>query len=321
MRPLIFLLLALLWSVPAVAEPVVISATALPLNRDNPAQWRLGALRFEGALELASPDARFGGLSGLVVTADGAAITAVTDRGHWFHARLLRDANGQLAGIADTALRPLRDREGQAVSIRAQTHDAEAVVRDGDSLIVAFERRHRLWRYDTATLEEGRAVALPTPPGLSNAPVNGGIEALAVLAPGRYLAIAEELETPAGDLRAWLHVEGAWLDLAYAQDPGWKPTDIAVLPDGDLLAVERRFSRLGGFGARLRRIDGARVRPGAVLTGPVIAEFAPPLLTDNYEGLAIWRDDDRLIHLLLMSDDNFSPLQRTVLLQFRLEAD
>ncbi len=303
----------------AQAEPIAVTSTALPLNRDNLIQLCVGPLRYVGGVELTSGNTDFGGLSGLSVTPDGQSITAVSDRGFWFTARLTRDARGELTGVRDTALFPIRDRDGDPVAIRTQTHDAEALAREGDTMIVSFERRHRLWRYDARTLETARADVLPTPPGLIGARINGGIEALAVLGPGRYLAVAEELETPDGNLRGWLFDDGAWRELAYEQQPGWKPTDFTLLPDGDVLATERHFSRLGGFTSQIRRIPRASIAPGALLQGKVIAEFAAPVLTDNFEGLANFRGADGHIYLLVVSDNNFTPLQRTVLLQFRLE--
>ena len=318
---LLLVLIALLWPAVASAEPIAVTSTALPLNRDNLIQLRVGALRYAGGVELTSPAANFGGLSGLSVTADGQAITAVSDRGLWFTGRLERNAQGELTGVANAALFPIRDGSGDPVAIRNQTHDAESLARDGHRFIVGFERRHRLWRYDATQLDNARAEALPAPPGLSNAPVNGGIEALAVLGPGRYLAVAEELETADGNLRGWLFADGAWQDVTYEQLPGWKPTAFTVLPDGDVLAAERHFTRLGGFTAQIRRIPGASIAPGALLKGAVIAEFAAPVLTDNYEGLASFRSADGRIYVLIVSDNNFHPLQRTVLLQFRLEDD
>ena len=54
----------------------------------------------------------FGGISGLSVTADG-RLTAVTDRGHWFTARIVRDRTGRLIDLADGELGPLLDAEGR----------------------------------------------------------------------------------------------------------------------------------------------------------------------------------------------------------------
>ena len=39
---------------------------------------------------------------------------------------------------------------------------------------------------------------------------------------------------------------------------------------------------------------------------------------DNFEGMAVHRAADGALVLTLISDDNFSPLQRTLLLQFTM---
>jgi hypothetical protein len=53
-----------------------------------------------------------------------------------------------------------------------------------------------------------------------------------------------------------------------------------------------------------------------VVDGPplIFADMAYQI--DNMEGLAVHRAGDGATVLTLISDDNFSPLQRTVLLQF-----
>lgn len=312
-------LLVLLWPAIAGAEPLVLRSAEVPLNRDNLVQMQLGPLRYLGGLHLTSEDPEFGGLSGLALAPDGSGFTAVTDRGRWFTGRLVRDAQGVLTGVRDTALTPMLDRDGKPVAVRSQTHDAEALARDGDGLIVGFERRHRLWRYAGSNPVAAIPQPLPAPPGLSRAPINGGVEALAVLGPGRYLAVAEELETEEGDLRGWLFEGGAWRELAYARQAGWKPTDFTVLPGGDVLALERHFSRLGGFTSQIRRIPAASIAAGALLQGTVLAEFVPPVLTDNFEGLSAFRGADGQTYLLVVSDNNFHPLQRTLMLLFRLD--
>jgi hypothetical protein len=56
-----------------------------------------------------------------------------------------------------------------------------------------------------------------------------------------------------------------------------------------------------------------------VLAGAEIARLEPPLLADNFEGIAV-APAHRGLHVLLVSDDNFHPLQRTLLLLFRYDA-
>jgi len=106
--------------------------------------------------------------------------------------------------------------------------------------------------------------------------------------------------------------------LAYRPPAGFKATDAALLPDGRLLVLNRRADWLEGAGAALTVIEPASVRPGAVLEGREIARLQWPLIVDNMEGLSITRENGRTI-VWLVSDDNFNPLQRTLLLKFALE--
>src|SRR3546814_19069751 len=68
--------------------------------------------------------------------------------------------------------------------------DAEALARLPDgSLLVAFAREHRLRRF-TADLG-GRAEVFDAPPGLAEAAINAGIEAMVHRAEVRLLAFGE----------------------------------------------------------------------------------------------------------------------------------
>ena len=55
-----------------------------------------------------------------------------------------------------------------------------------------------------------------------------------------------------------------------------------------------------------------------MLQGREIAELRAPLTLDNFEGIAVHQLSDGTNRLTLISDDNFSPLQRTLILQFDL---
>jgi hypothetical protein len=54
------------------------------------------------------------------------------------------------------------------------------------------------------------------------------------------------------------------------------------------------------------------------LEGRVIAEFLPPVTVDNFEGVAVRRGEDGETLVYVLSDDNFNPDQRTLLLMFEL---
>jgi hypothetical protein len=69
---------------------------------------------------------------------------------------------------------------------------------------------------------------------------------------------------------------------------------------------------------RMRRLALSAVRPGALVEGPILIEADFAYQIDNMEGLSINRDARGDLVFTLVSDDNFSPIQRTILLQFTL---
>ncbi|MDP6707209.1 MAG: esterase-like activity of phytase family protein [Alphaproteobacteria bacterium] len=304
----------------AGAAEVTVRLEPVPLNVNDPAQERVGALRFIAGYILRSDDLAFGGLSGLTLSLDGRRFVAVSDLGRWLTGKLLLAADGRLEGLAEVSMSPLPDTDGRPVNADAGMHDAEAVERQGDGgYLVSFERRHRLWRYPPpAGLAGDRAKRFLRPDDFDRLPVNGGIEALAVLADGGVLMLSEAFYVGNGDLQGWLWRRGRTRPLRYATSWAFKPTDIARLPNGDLLVLERRYSLLGGAGARLRRLAKADIKAGARLKGQEIARLEWPLTVDNFEGLAVAPAPGGGTLVYLLSDNNFSPLQDTLLLQFRL---
>lgn len=277
-----------------------------------------GALRPLGGLVIDAAALGGGGFSGAHLAPD-LTLTMISDRGHWAEARLLLDG---LTPMSLTHLRhgPLRDEAGKPLP-RGFAADAEALARRPDGTwLVAFERRHRIRAYRRL---DGPGLYVAAPPGLEAAPSNGGLESLAVLQDGRLFAIAETFTPPERpDLRhAWLGQPGAWMPLYWQASPGFHPTDAAILPDGSALVLERRFSLLGGFAAKLIRTapDAFRTaREGAVLSGEAILTLNDaPLPAENWEGVAVARHGDETL-VALLSDDNESVLQRSLLLLFVL---
>lgn len=69
---------------------------------------------------------------------------------------------------------------------------------------------------------------------------------------------------------------------------------------------------------RIRRIAIGDLRPGAVLDGETLIEADLGYEIDNMEGIGVHRDASGATVLTVISDDNFSPIQRTILLQFEM---
>lgn len=307
----------LLAAAPARADPIDVTTSSVALDRRDATRQSLGPLTYLGGLRLRSPNRLFGGLSGVEVSEDGRSLLAISDRGFWFRADLMFGEDGRLSGLTNTDFSRMRGRDGKVLG-RRFLQDAEALARDGEDYLVAFEGAHRIWRYSAARGATAAAEPTHVIPGLRGLPSNGGIEALTVLRPGVLLAISEDGRTPEGDLQGWL-IEGEQHDeVSFVTEGRFKPTDLAVLPSGDLLVLERSFSGLGGFGGRLSVIEKDTIMPGARLSGREIARFRAPLVVDNFEGLAVAQVGGRTL-LYIVSDDNFSAFQRTLLLMFELD--
>ena len=64
-------------------------------------------------------------------------------------------------------------------------------------------------------------------------------------------------------------------------------TDCAILPSGDLLLLERRFTWITGVALRIRRIPLAALMPGALVDGPALFDADLGYQIDNMEGLGV----------------------------------
>jgi hypothetical protein len=299
----------------------LLASSAAPVAAQNAAQpFALpdipGPLRPLGGLVLAPEAFGGGGFSGVHLAPD-LTLTLISDRGHWSEARLLLEDLTPI-GLAPLRHGALRDEAGKPIP-RGFNADAEALARLPDGTwLVAFERRHRIRAYRHL---DGPGTYVAAPPGLDNAPPNGGLESLAVLQDGRLFTIAETFTPPERpDLRhAWLGQPGAWMPLYWQPSAGFHPTDAAILPDGRALVLERRFNLLGGFSARLVMTapDALRsAREGTVLHGETILMLNDaPLPSENWEAVAVTRFGDQTL-VALISDDNESILQRSLLLLF-----
>ncbi len=306
----------------APGEGLGLEVRQVPLDPDRPGRTRLGALDYLGGLELRGPRPSFGGLSGLLVDADGRHMVAVADTGDWFDADLDYDGGGRLRGLRNLRRGRLTGIDGRPLRHGKSLSDSESLARLADgSIVVAFERRHRLWRYPpTDPPFAARPVRLVDPPGLSRAPKNGGIEALTALGDGTLLALSEKFMRGRDTVRGWLGGPSGWRPVLYPVAESFRPTGATTLPSGEIIVLERRYNPIEGPAARLVRVPPPRVGKDAIrLTGREIARIALPLTVDNFEGIAAWTTGNGERRVLILSDDNLSGFQRTLLMLFALD--
>src|SRR5499427_11127148 len=303
---------------PSAAPPVAIEVRAEPITAfdvRDPSLRQFGLLEFRGGLVLRSSDQHFGGISAIRVAPDGAHFIALTDKGWWFRGRILYDG-ARPSGIADAEMAPILGADGRPLAARGW-YDTESIAEDGGTLYVGIERVHQIVRFNygkDGLFARGHPIALP--PGLRALPANKGVEAL-VFVPkglplaGSLIAISERGLDKMGNIIGFLIGGPSPGSFAIKRSSNYDITDAALLPRGDVLLLERRFGWDSGLGVRMRRIALDEIKPRALVDGSVLFDADLGYEIDNMEGLSVHRRAGEIV-LTLVSDDNFSVVQRTL---------
>ena len=315
---------------------VTVDAIPIALAPQSPTIDHIGPLAYRGGLYLHTRNPAFGGLSGLLISEDGSRMLAVSDNGTWWTAKL-DYREGRLTGLSGgVRMSHMLGANGAPLQGKGEADSESLTAAGGTSATLAgpfyvgFERDHRICLYPNPfTLDwMSEAKALPTcldlPPDVLDQPSNGGLESVTALDSETLLAFSEEKTDKNGNIVGWLipaHNPKAsgYGALALVPSKDFKPSDVAVLPDGDVIVLERAFSFDKGAAMQLRRIKRSDIKPGAKLDGVVLARLDVTYSIDNMEGVAVRKDattGETLIYLI--SDNNFNGLQRTVLLVFAL---
>ena len=291
-----------------------VTATPVALDPSDPARDRVGALHYLGGWVLHGRDSRFGGFSSLVVAGD--RFLTVSDTGSFLNFRFDgRRVTG--SAISELDLCPAR-------CATKQDRDAESTARDPatGTTWIGFENSNEIWRYDaTLTHATGHAAS----PAMRRWPLNRGPESVVRLRDGRFLVIGENDKGPKPKTSPLLLFAGDPVDhpepaaiAGYRPPAGFDPSDATELPDGRIMILNRRVTLSDGFVSAITVIDPKAIRAGEVLDGREIARLEPPLTVDNMEGVSAQTVGGRTI-VWMISDDNFMPFERTLLLEFALD--
>lgn len=303
---------------PFGAGPLLVRARALSLNAADPAQRDLGRLHYLGGWQLNSTHHGFGGISSLLAEPDG-QILALSDSGTLMGFHIGPGKADRRPFIAPLPIRPQdRDRPWWAWDSEAMTHDPAT-----QRYWVGFELQQMICRYSPGF---ARVEACRTWPEIEAWPETGSIESLARLPDGRFLVLAEMGMTADGSHDTLLFAgdpaeatTAAPMHLRYVPPRGYRPTDAIALDDRHILVLNRRLTLQELFTATLAIVElPERPRPGDRLKARALARLAPPLLADNFEGLAVTQEGGRRV-IWIASDDNHEFFQRTLLLKFALD--
>lgn len=322
--PVILILVALVsamtfWKTrqPVITQTGALAVIAEPLVLDSsePSRTRLGDLHFLGAWRLSGTDDRFGGLSSMRVAPDG-SLWSLNDTGTMFH---FPQPGRQLTAQAFRLLPPRPTKQMEGWPFDSESMAVDPAFRH---IWVGYELVQRICRYGVSLKEVGTCRDWPE---MKDWPITMSLESMERLPDGRFLVIAEGQGTRDGRGREGLLFAGDPVDpetphpvrFTYVPPVGYDPTDAVYIGGGKLLVLNRRATLYDGFTAVILLVDIRHLRAGAVLTGREVARLAPPVLADNFEGMAL---DDRggQKTLWVVSDDNHLFFQRTLLLKFAL---
>ena len=288
---------------PISSGPISVDTVPVPLNSRNPSETAIGEFLYAGGLVLTSSQTdRLHGLSDLEVAGTD-RLTAVGDMGILLDARLVLDRGERLVGLADVRLTRLTGEDGKPLSDKADA-DAEglALLPNGDRL-VSFERRDRIWLYPAAG---GPPRPVPMP-GVSF-PLNSGLEALAAdpeAGADAYLVGAEVSgDTWTCHLLSTPCIKGPTVD----KPEGFSLVAVRRLPGMQTVYLLRAFDAARGLRISLQ------IRRSTDMVARM--DLAPPMTEDNFEGVAAVPRPDGGVRFYLISDDNGSTTQRTLLLAF-----
>lgn len=296
---------------PRRAQPVAVMPVALPSGC-----CAIGPIRVEAAWRLASANSGFGGYSALLAESPG-HLLALSDGGLSLDLTAPDGPRGEppMMAVAIPSRNPRKD-----------NRDVEAATRDPATgrVWLALEGRDEIRRFGPDRTPQGQV----TVAAMQAWPGNTGPEAMARLSDGRFVVLSESY--------------AGWFDFArhpalvFGGDPvsgsaaqafsfrgtrGYRPTDMAQLPDGRVLILMRRlvWPFPIRFAVRLMLANPADIRPGQEWRAIDLGGIEDPALLDNYEGLALVPRPDGLVTGWLISDDNGAALQRTLLLKLQID--
>lgn len=303
-------------------EKISVTATALDWSPSSEAiKKAFSELLPKSLYELTSSDARFGGLSGIERLDDETLVTTADDGSLlWFVLDPETQAPSDTAFIAG-----LRDENGDMLDGKLDA-DSEGLAWNGETLFVSLERNHRVLAYDIGGCgSAARGAPILSFPadgfGLGKAiHENRGIEALAVRNATDLVAGLETNSngSPVGIFSSF-DTTGFTLRLP--------SPELTTLVGMDIVPVENGPDRLYALFRSYDPIRGNRIAIGTVEfdeNGPAgemkqLALWGNEILVDNFEGITASAVSDSEDQLTIISDNNFSSRQQTLIGTFSYE--
>ncbi|MHA7818523.1 MAG: esterase-like activity of phytase family protein [Erythrobacter sp.] len=307
-----FATLALLAAPLAAQDDIFAITQPVALDETNPDTEEVGKLIYRGGVVIAQGEEEIGGISGLEWHED--RLYAVSDDGHWLTIEP-DEFDGRVIDVLGLVRGELKDERGRRLRGKDDA-DAEAITRDASSgdWLVSFERDHRIWRY--ADIDGDASIELGGPiEGLTYGEANAGVETLASSSDGAIACIEAHVPSVSNCVRM---SGGAFTPFEVAAPAGLAehrgaPTDATCASDGTCYILFRSYRPGEGNRAAILSLSPDNETE-------TLAVLIPPLTLDNFEGLAL-REQFGKRYLYVVSDNNFSDSQRTLLMKFEIGND
>ena len=264
--------------------------------------------------ELHSDDPRFGGLSGMDFLDDDTLII-VSDDGSliWI------DVTGDTLQPADHAyMTSLRGADGQPLDGKTYA-DSEGVAWNGETLFISFERGHRVLGYDIEGCGANARGALVTDfwsgdfGEIGTVDENQGMEALAIRDTGELVIGVEARQLDGAPIGVFNSNEGSVSQRLAAPE-------LTLLVGADYVGgnTDRLYALFRSYdpirGNRIAIGVSTVTEDGTIGEMERLAMIGSDVTVDNFEGIAVQPVSPTTDRIVIVSDDNFSARQKTLLM-------
>ncbi len=284
-----------------------------------------------GAVELRSTDEDFGGLSALSMLADKQKTYFLSDRAYLIVAdSVINPETLAVECFKNALIRPLRGRSTNPLMGHDADSEGMSFDADGKKILVSFERHHRVVTYnprEKELLPHKQYDAFDN----KNLPFNESYESVLRLSDKSIIAFPERYEIQENVLTGFRLMPNEQQDgqqgsktvqnLHLKRYGGFWLTDIRQLSNGDFITLERSFNIFDGMGLQMRHIKHDDFLSGETADGKIIFKMQSGDGVDNFEGLDIVPQDDGSYMMYVTSDNNFSALQKTLIMSLSYKPD
>jgi hypothetical protein len=261
--------------------------------------------------------------SGLAWDGNENILYAVSDSGYLYHLKIIQE-NGTLIKTDVLQAYKLRDKKGKPLVNRETDSEGLTLKRDQTGkvteLLISFERRFRIARF---SLQGHLLGELKLPRSLRNKKhykgENKGLESV-TLHPQYGVITAAELPLKTSPLhyQTLYSMQGKVWHFKQSKHPNSSITGLEILPNGDVLVLERAYSGL--FSAVVISLRRVRLSSCNKLRQCKVEDIAifnsmDGWRVDNFEGLTHYQGNQ----YLMVSDDNKNIIQNTVLVLFEIK--